>query len=304
MEIFHAYSTLKYTGSLKYQFWYFWNYICYTFLIDFKERYNILRFLEIVITLRGNREGFWWITKTKYRRVLSIYNRRIKQKFLKDTTKKMGLIQSNGLTISNVKIDKRIYRSSSQSGQDIFVQIVFPKKTKGNYLEIGSAWPIKLSNTFVLENTYKWKGLSIDLDAKMVEMFNKIRKNKSYCYNGTTLNYRSFIKREGFKNSFEYLSMDIDPSYQSYFALKKIMSDNIKFLTLTFEHDRYRSGPWVQIMSSSMLRNSDYIRVAKNIKGEGFGKYEDWWILKPYFGDDRTSEIIYKIKSMRRSLKI
>jgi hypothetical protein len=53
-----------------------------------------------------------------------------------------------------------------------------------------------------------------------------------------------------------------------------------------------------------MLRNSNYIRVAKNIKGEGFGKYEDWWILKPHFGDDKTSEIIYKIKSMRRSLKI
>lgn len=48
--------------------------------------------------------------------------------------------------------------------------------------------------------------------------------------------------------------MDIDPSYQSYFALKKIMSDNIKFLTLTFEHDKYRSGPWVQIMSSRMLK--------------------------------------------------
>jgi len=272
--------------------------------MNFKKRCNISRFLEIIITLRGNRESFCWITKKKYRRVLSIYNRRIKQNFLKDTTKKIDLIQTNGSTSSNFKIDQRIFRSSSQSGQDIFIQIVFPEKTKGNYLEIGSAWPIKLSNTFVLENTYKWKGLSIDIDLKMVKIFNKIRKNKSYCCDGTTLNYRNFVKRKGFKNFFEYLSIDIDPSYQSYFALKRILNDNIKFLTLTFEHDKYRSGPWVQILGSSMLRKSDYIRVAKNIEGEGFGKYEDWWIFKPYFGDDKTLDIIHEIKSMRRSLKI
>jgi hypothetical protein len=100
---------------------------------------------------------------------LSIYNSRIKEKILKNTPEKIDLTQSNHITISKVKIDERIFRSSSQSGQDIFIQIVFPKKTKGNYLEIGSAWPIKLSNTFVLENTYKWKGLSIDLDLKMVK---------------------------------------------------------------------------------------------------------------------------------------
>jgi hypothetical protein len=213
-------------------------------------------------------------------------------------------MRSKKPTISQVKLDKKIFRSCSQSGQDIFVQMVFPNKTEANYLEIGSAWPIKLSNTFVLENSYDWKGLSIDLDLKMVKIFNKIRKNKSYCHNGTTLNYRSFIKRNGFKNSFEYLSVDIDPSYQSYFALKKIMGDNIKFLTLTFEHDKYRAGPWVQLMSSIILRNSDYIRVAKNIKGDGFGKYEDWWILKPYFGNDKTLEIICKVKYLRRSLMI
>jgi len=263
----------------------------------------VVTLLEFLIKQLAGRESIFWVSKQKYRRVLSIYHRKVKNRFFKNDLRS-NPSQSIISESINLSPSKKVYNTKSQSGQDIFVQIVFQDKKNGTYLEIGSGRPIKLSNTYVLEKFLHWKGLSVDIDPELIGKFNEARVNKSYCYDGTTLDYKSFVEKNEFDNNFEYLSIDIDPAFQSYFALKKILLSQIKFLTLTFEHDKYRSGPWVQFLSVILLKKFGYIRLAKDISSLGFGKYEDWWIFGDHFSLTEINEIRKKIENLRLNLKI
>jgi hypothetical protein len=50
------------------------------------------------------------------------------------------------------------YRSSSQAGQDIFVQCMTRELCTGPmyYLELGAGEPFAISNTFILERDLSW----------------------------------------------------------------------------------------------------------------------------------------------------
>ena len=50
-------------------------------------------------------------------------------------------------------------------------------KKNGVYVELGSSHPINGNNTYTLESNYGWTGLSIDIEEKMCNEFNNIRKN-------------------------------------------------------------------------------------------------------------------------------
>jgi hypothetical protein len=98
--------------------------------------------------------------------------------------------------------------------------------------------------------------------------------------------------------------LDIDPSFQSYLALKKIMADGIDFSILTFEHDKYRSGAWVQMASSIILSKGRYVRVAKDIRAKNFGRYEDWWVSSLSFNLNQVAEIKRLVSLIRKQLQI
>lgn len=164
----------------------------------------------------------------------------------------------------------------SQSGQDLFALAMLPhSKNVGTYLEIGSYLPFKNSNTALLEIN-GWSGISVEKQNEFVHEFNKARRNHAICANALDLEYSSVCKP--FDLYFDYCSIDIDPAEQSYFALKRIIESGVKFNTLTFEHDKYRDGPVVQIASYILLKNYGMTRIEKNVKARGFGSFEDWWI--------------------------
>lgn len=164
----------------------------------------------------------------------------------------------------------------SQSGQDLFALAMIPhNKYAGTYLEIGSYLPFKNSNTALLELN-GWSGISVERQSEFVNVFNRERKNNAICANALELNY-SVVCRP-FDMYFDYCSIDIDPASQSYFVLKKIIESGVKFNSLTFEHDKYRDGPIVQIASFVLLKNHGMTRIEKDVKAVGFGSFEDWWV--------------------------
>ena len=67
--------------------------------------------------------------------------------------------------------------SYSQIGQDIWVyKDVFKEKRNGFFVEIGSADGITLSNTFLLESKFNWKGVCIEANPHYFTLLNKFRK--------------------------------------------------------------------------------------------------------------------------------
>ena len=56
------------------------------------------------------------------------------------------------------KVASNLFEESSSAYQDKFVCKILKNKQNGTFLEIGSAWPKKYSNTYILEKKIKLAG--------------------------------------------------------------------------------------------------------------------------------------------------
>lgn len=77
--------------------------------------------------------------------------------------------------------------SYSQLQQDIQVIKHYNKKEGGFFIEVGASDGIELSNTYLLEKEYKWKGICCE---PIPERFEKLRINRpnSICFNNAVYN--------------------------------------------------------------------------------------------------------------------
>lgn len=177
--------------------------------------------------------------------------------------------------------------SRGEALQDSFVLSILEGKKEGWYLEIGSAHPKLRNNTFLLENSFYWRGISIDYDPDFVNKFNRIRRNPCILADATKLDYFSFLQNNGFPVVIDYLQLDIDPASNTLLALKQIPLDKFQFSVITFEHDLYSASENLAIKSEAaeILLRHGYVRVVNNLKvvpgprSDGnWSAYEDWWI--------------------------
>lgn len=77
--------------------------------------------------------------------------------------------------------------SYSQLGQDLRVLEFYNNKKDGFFIEIGASDGITLSNTYLLEITYDWKGICVEPIPDKFELLCKNRPN-SLCYNYAVYN--------------------------------------------------------------------------------------------------------------------
>jgi FkbM family methyltransferase len=77
--------------------------------------------------------------------------------------------------------------SFSQIGQDLEVINFYNKKTNGFFIEVGASNGIKLSNTYLLETQYNWKGICCE---PVPRHFNNLVINRpnSFCCNKAVYN--------------------------------------------------------------------------------------------------------------------
>jgi hypothetical protein len=172
-------------------------------------------------------------------------------------------------------IDGREYYS--QAGQDLFALEMTNHKRGGYYCEIGGGHPFESNNTFLLEQSYDWKGLSIEFDSDLASRYNRLRSNPCHCSDATRFDYVSFFAQHGFPTQIDYLSLDIDPAPTTYRALEHLPLDQYRFSVITYEHDAYLSGAEFMVKSRELLRERGYQLVVANVKS--FGRdFEDWWV--------------------------
>lgn len=165
----------------------------------------------------------------------------------------------------------------SQAGQDLFVLAMLQGKSHGVYCEIGGAHPIESNNTFLLEHTFGWQGVSIEFDRSLVDIYNQTRTNRCLCADATTLDYTSLFKEQRFPPQVDYLSVDIEPAENTYAALCQIPFDSHRFSVITYEHDFHLSGPEYMNRSRQFLTERGYQLVVGNVLS--FGRdFEDWWV--------------------------
>ena len=177
--------------------------------------------------------------------------------------------------------------SCGEALQDSFVLSILDGKKNGWYLEIGSAYPKLGSNTFLLENSFDWRGVSIDFNPNFVKEFNESRKNTCILADATKFDYLTYLRNHEFPDRIDYLQLDIDPASNTLLALKQIPFNEYQFSIVTFEHDLYSTPKNLEVKSEAakILNMHGYVRVVNNLKvipgprGDGnWSAYEDWWV--------------------------
>lgn len=173
--------------------------------------------------------------------------------------------------------------SHSQSGQESLVLSLLNEAKGGTYLEIGAWDGIDLSNTYLLENEYNWKGVALDIERKYVKRYRKTRKNPCVLANALEIDYKELLNKHEFPNIIDYLQLDIEPAENTYACLLKIPFDAYKFKIITFEHDLYASASnqIYKDRAHELLTNLGYVRIASNVQNLG-NPFEDWYILPEF----------------------
>ena len=85
-----------------------------------------------------------------------------------------------------------LYMSFSQLGQDLKVLKHYNNKYNGFFIEIGASDGIELSNTYLLETQYGWKGICCE---PIPNKFEKLVKNRpnALCCNKALYNQSNLI---------------------------------------------------------------------------------------------------------------
>lgn len=160
------------------------------------------------------------------------------------------------------------FESHSQAGQDSFVRFLIGDR--GTFLDIGACEPIRLSNTYALEQL-GWTGWLIENDVNAIEPLRLKRR-------ATVMELNAAEDNEWFwkqvQSNIDYLSLDIDAG--TFAALQRI-PERIRFKVITIEHDFYRFGESLRGPERKVLTERGYVLAKPDVKSEGM-IFEDWWV--------------------------
>ena len=67
-------------------------------------------------------------------------------------------------------------RSYAQEGEDVLLERIFGKRSKGFYIDVGAHHPVRFSNTYLF---YKrgWRGINIEPNPRLAELLKRYRPN-------------------------------------------------------------------------------------------------------------------------------
>lgn len=170
-----------------------------------------------------------------------------------------------------------IENNYSQAFQDIFVLSILNGKRNGTYVEIGGDHGVIISNSYLLETQFDWKGVSFEIDQSKVNDYNVIRTNKCICANAIEFDYKKFFDKNKFPKQIDYLQVDIEPAWQTLGALKALPLDEYRFSVITYETDVYKDGPASGEEAMEILLSKGYELVVKNVANL-YNPYEDWYV--------------------------
>jgi hypothetical protein len=166
----------------------------------------------------------------------------------------------------------------SQVGQDLFVLKTLNNKKNGYYIEIGGNHPDYINNTFLLEKEFLWNGFSLEIDKKLVEAYNKVRRNICIEADAIKFDYLKFLKKNNYPSQIDYLSLDIEPPEQTFQCLLKLPLEKYRFSVITYEHEYYYAGSKYRDSAREYLKKFNYKLAASDVKCPNGNIFEDWYI--------------------------
>lgn len=158
--------------------------------------------------------------------------------------------------------------SYSQIGQDLEVLKIYNNKTNGFFIDIGANDGIKLSNTYLLEKDYQWKGICVEPNPRIFNLLYTNRPNAICCskavYNRSDIAvlFDIFTMNDVFSGIHTDLERNIiDANKNKYQIL-------VKAITINDLLDMYKAPLFIDYLSLD-TEGSEY----EILKSVDFGKY-------------------------------
>ena len=193
------------------------------------------------------------------------------------------------------------YKFNGEQLQDYFVMLLLNKKY-GTFIEIGSNDPIKYNNTFLLENSFGWKGIMVELENKYLNLYKQYRPNSVHIIdNALNINYIDLFLKNNIPTNIDYLSFDIheDHNLIGLQLFDKQIFDKYKFACITFEHNLYM-GRYEKCREESrdIFKNRGYILLFPDIRDFKDSPLEDWYVHPDLVNSDLLNKIL-EIEKLR-----
>lgn len=171
-----------------------------------------------------------------------------------------------------------IHYKDSRSGtfQESFVISMTEEKKNGFYVELGSAHPYEESNTSLLESKYGWKGLALEIDKDLSELYNSSdRTNKCINADALTFDYLRYFGENNFPTTIDFLQIDIDghDDGNCLLALVALPLLKYRFSVIIIEHDVSQNYKRASMRDAQreILSSLKYKLIGQTLS-------EDWWI--------------------------
>ena len=207
-------------------------------------------------------------------------------------------------------IIKNMKFSKSQIYQDLFILYFSKNKQNGTFIEIGGGNGVDLSNSYLLEKKYNWKGIICEPEKKSQRKIinkrtakletrpitNKCEKNKIFYVNKdtyqstliTSTNYNSKIKvntvslnylldKRKFNTQIDYISIDTEGNEFEIIKNFNFKKYKVNFFTIEHNFDKDKREKIFKIMTKN-----NYKRVFQNIS-----YMDDWYINPKIFYNDK-----------------
>lgn len=136
-------------------------------------------------------------------------------------------------------------------------------KTNGTFIDIGCSTPKYISNTYLLETQYSWRGIGIDIEELTEtngDSWSQLRPNTALIIqDALNIDYIKLFQLHNMPKIIDYLSLDLEPPELTLQCLFKIPFHEYKFRIITFETDAYRdSGNTRTQISRKYLQDLGY----------------------------------------------
>lgn len=172
--------------------------------------------------------------------------------------------------------------SHSQAYQESFVMSMLENKREGFYVEVGGYDARSLSNTYVLETEYGWKGFAVEIDKDKANKYTSERRNPCIAADALNFDYAKAFHEFDAPKQIDYLQLDIEPAPNTLSCLFR-MPTEYRYSVITFEHDLY-SNPSEHIRirekAREYLDKQGYKLIVSNVYAPKNkpSPFEDWFV--------------------------
>jgi heme-degrading monooxygenase HmoA len=182
-------------------------------------------------------------------------------------------IESYKFPFNGIEYVKKNY---SRHYQDMFVLSALDGKNAGTFIEIGSGDPYVFNNTALLEETFGWTGLSIDINERFAYQFSRKRNTQILNADASQLDYELLFKMNCVERHTDFLRINAETA--TYAALQKIPFHKHEFFVIQVQHNACWWGNELRERTREILQDIGYVLAVPDVAVNETDNYEDWWL--------------------------